>query len=127
MRSFVRTPLLASASFAVLLAAMGLVLAGGPSVPSAEATNRNCGAVNGTGEWKRQKVTVWVRQGAVRCGLARKVARRLFSDRAKFHPCVPAACAFWTVKVGGKRWKGGYLQGFWVMRNKGRVVGGAMR
>jgi hypothetical protein len=109
----------------ILVATMLALTLLAASPPAADAAKR-CGKVKGSDGWSRQVVTVRVFRGRVSCRVARRVARRLFSDKARFHEGADSATSYWTVRGG---WRGGFRMNRWVMRNKrrGARVGGALR
>jgi hypothetical protein len=104
---------------AVLLA---LLMIGLTAQPAGAA--RGCRTVHGSGGWRKAVVTVRVLKGRVSCKVARRVARRFFSDRARFHQRATFAQSYWTVKGG---WRGGRRMGHWVMKSRRRHarVGGS--
>jgi hypothetical protein len=61
-------------------------------------------------------VTVAIERGQIKCGTARLVAKKLFSNQAAFHKtCESSYCFYYTVRIRGKLWEGGLQTGGWSM------------
>lgn len=93
--------------------------------PSSPASSRNlakagatrCRSVQGTGSYRHTRVTVTIERGHITCGTARLVAKKLFSNRTAFHAsCEASYCFYYTVRVRGRLWEGGYQTNGWSMR-----------
>jgi hypothetical protein len=79
------------------------------------------------------RATVRVLRGQIRCRKARRVARKLFSGKAKYHDeCGFGYCSYYALRIDGRRWKGGISTGAWVMHpcteadGCPRMVGGSV-
>jgi len=109
----------------VLAASIFVLMSLAAVAPAAEGAKK-CGKVKGSDGWSGQVVTVRVQRGRVSCRVARRVARRFFSDAARFHQGPDFARSYWTVRGG---WRGGRRMNGWVMRNKRRKarIGGRFR
>jgi hypothetical protein len=113
MNAGVRSALL----FSVLIA---LVI--GASLPAGGSSNAKakCGSVAGSGQFDGWRARVKVRRGDTSCGVARSVAKELFSNDSVYHD---VDFGYWTVKVKGQRWRGDIQSGYWVMNTCHEISG----
>jgi hypothetical protein len=100
------------------LVVISLVVTLGPR-PEASALARagnGCASVRGSGPFDGMRATVRVIRGQIRCRKARRVARKLFSGKAKYHDeCGFGYCSYYTLRIDGRQWRGGISTGAWVM------------